>query len=158
MGGFPGRISRNAFGPVPKNRYPVTDPSKQMGADIGDLLFWQLSGLNMAAPRASLLIDGASATVLFCGMAWDPNQSQLAPSVARTGAGVYVVTFLASYPDKDGNPAPTALVAARAAAQGAAGAPMPAGAKVRVDLRTVDVNVVTMGNVATDAPFWLEVL
>lgn len=121
MAGFPTRISRTALGPTKQNAaIGVIHPAKYIGAVETELAYWQVSGLSVAAPRAWALVtwDGATAVSLTAaGEAWDPNGAS-APTVARTSAGVYTVTYAATYNDETGTAVSTNLLAASVTARG----------------------------------------
>lgn len=151
---FPVRISRAALGGKPSNRFRVVNPLKEPGADVFDLLYWTAAGCNVVVPIATVIFDGATAVIQASGEAWDPDGA-FVPTVSRTSAGVYVVTYAATYNDHLGVAQTTALKGARATPQ--ATVRTKSAAKVRVDNRTIDVLSWDDSNVATDYPVWLEV-
>lgn len=124
MASFPTRPSRSAFGPATlTNKYPVRDPSKEVGADKFALSYWTQAGAAGAIPLAWVLctFTGPSTIALTAHFeAWDPNRTGTAPSVSRSGAGVYVVTYAASYPDENGTSIPTQLYGASVSPRGSA--------------------------------------
>lgn len=121
MSGFPTRISRTALGPTKANaKTGVIHPAKYIGATETELAYWQVAGLSVSAPRAWALVtwDGASAVSLTAsGEAWDPNSAS-APTVARSSAGVYTVTYAATYPDETATEVSTNLLAAAVSPRG----------------------------------------
>jgi hypothetical protein len=118
MSGFPTRPSRLAFGPTRTDDGVVTDHVKCVAAEVFNLDHWQVAGLGVVSPRAWCLMqwDGAALQLLASGEAWDPNGAYL-PVLARTGAGVYTITYAATYPNELGVAVATGLVAAMAVPQ-----------------------------------------
>lgn len=112
MSGYPTLITRAALGPTYKDERPVENPETDLGARALNLAFWQLSGVQMAAPRALLIAEWNTTSSAFDlsrqGEAWSP-QSTSAPTLARSAAGKYSYTFAASYPDVDGTEVSTVL-------------------------------------------------
>mgnify|MGYP000882923434 CR=1 FL=1 len=123
MSGFPTRLTRAAFGPTKRNLSAgLISPEYYQGANEVELSHWQVSGMSLAIHRAWALVtwdgaDGATSVSLTAsGEAWDPR-AQYVPTVARTSAGVYTVTYAASYPDETATEVSTALLAASATPQ-----------------------------------------
>lgn len=115
--GWPTRISRSALGPRPlKNRYPVRDHERELGAELVGLAWWQLAGLNVVGERAWALVRGADGQLLDSGEVWDPD-ALVVPTTSRTSTGIYVVEYAATYPDDQGNAITLDLRAAEAAPQ-----------------------------------------
>lgn len=122
MAGFPTRTSRTAYGPAFRNAgNGVTNPETHAGAFLIGLLAWQTAGLSCAGSLAWALIawDGAALTLTAASEAWDANSAAL-PTVARSGAGVYTVTYAATYNDETGTAVVSNLRAAVVAPQGSA--------------------------------------
>jgi len=103
MAGFPTRTTRAAFGPTKLNLSSgLISPEYYQGATELNLAYWQLAGLALAGSRAWVLVtwDGAtSVSVTAAGEAWDVTAAS-APTVARSAAGVYTVTYAATYVDE----------------------------------------------------------
>lgn len=120
MPGFPTRTTRAAFGPTKRNLSAgLMSPEYYQGASEIELSHWQVSGMSLAVCRAWALVtwDGAtSMSLTSSGEAWDPR-AEAVPTVARTSAGVYTVTYAASYNDETGTAVSTALLAASATPQ-----------------------------------------
>lgn len=118
MSGFPLRISRDTFGPTLVDAWPVENPETHIPAVAFNLVFHQLAGMNAAHPVRYVLVaeyDGISAmTTLYQAEAWNPNNDQAHPVLARSGTGVYTVTFAASYLDELGAAVGTQLLFASA--------------------------------------------
>ncbi len=134
-GGFPVVPSRAAFGPKPENRYEAGDPAKDMSAELADLILWQTAGAGLVARKAWVLFSTAGA-VVAAAEAWDPD-SAFAPSIERSSAGVYVVTYPALVPDKDAEDQSLVLNAAKASPQSLSR--FSARALVRSNQREIDV-------------------
>lgn len=102
--GFPTRPTREAFGPDPRNRYPVRDPEQELAAEIGRLLFWQVSGMGLVVARAWAHVDllNPTPTVLDWAAAWDPRREASPPTIGRVAQGDFRITFAAQYPDESG--------------------------------------------------------
>ena len=152
MAGFPTRPSRAAFGPKWQNRGPVRRPEQDVGAAAMNLLCWQAAGAGVAGALAWALLrwDGATLSLAASGEAWD-SDGLVVPAVVRASAGVYVVTYAATYPDADAVAVATSLRGGHATAQ--ATAPI-VGAVEMTDPRTAKVRLwdLTTGTpVATDA-------
>jgi hypothetical protein len=154
MSGWPTRLSRSALGPTPQDRKPVTDPNKQLGAGIADLLFWQAAGINVVSDKAWVLLASSAASILAHSEAWNPNGGT-PPGFSRTSAGLYVVTYAATVADKDGNAVAPAIVAGKAYPQGLVA--LIAVASVAGDGRTVTITITDHAGTATDAAVLLEV-
>jgi len=120
MPGFPTRTTRAAFGPTKINATTgLVDPSRYQGANEVNLDYWQTAGMSLAVCRAWALVtwDGATAVSLTAsGEAWDPK-AQYVPTVARASAGVYTVTYAATYLDETDAAVSTAILAASATPQ-----------------------------------------
>lgn len=108
MTGFPVRPSRTTFGPTLVNGGRVRDPTKNVGDDAFNLLFWQIAGMGVVSPRMLLkaVVDpsGAGSVVTSAQkMAWDSNGAVPATTWTYDSLGQYTWTLSAgSYPDKDG--------------------------------------------------------
>lgn len=112
MSGSPVRPSRSAFGPRTLiNRGPVVDRERQLGADIGELMFWQIAGIGFASGRALVVASSAGALVAH-GEAWDPDQELDAPDFSRLGTGRYEITYPATAPDETGTEVAISLLGA----------------------------------------------
>lgn len=165
MSGFPRRVSRDTFGPELANIYPVENPESDIPASSFNAAFHQLAGLNAAhASRAIVVAEwsGSAMSVSYQAEAWNSNGDQAHPVVARTGIGVYTVTFASSYLDEEGTSISTQLLYAEAIAIGA----VTAWANRKRAFAWVDtgsplvVNVTTWdeaSGVAADVKFKLEV-
>lgn len=104
---FPIRTSRSEFGPEPKQRRPVADPERELPARVGGLMFHQIAGSGLMVPLCWLRSDGANPPVILGrAEAWNPKQLTNgdfpAPTLTRTGAGLYTLTYAANYPDHEG--------------------------------------------------------
>jgi hypothetical protein len=156
MSGFPVRPSRTAFGPKPVNRYPVVNPAQQMdGPTIGDLLFWQVSGLGQTGALAWAFIAVAAGAIdvpnVVTAEAWNPNKDQTAPTITRTGLGIYRVQYAATYPDKDAVAQNTPLTFGLPIPQGLGATGHEMFATVtKVDVRTFDVKTWRRDTMAAD--------
>lgn len=151
---FPDRVSRSAFGPTPTNRGAIVDPERQLSAEIGDLLFWQVAGVGLTADVAWCVVDDAGAFVVGAE-AWDPRQDQADPATVRTGPGVYQVQYDPTVPDKDGTMRTLALRAAVASPQTTSA--FFAVAEVGGDGRTVAIKVFDAAGAPADCKFLLTV-
>lgn len=116
MAGFPLRFIRSFLGPKFRNTRPVKDPNTQMGAEKFNPLFWQLSGLNLVVSRVYLEAawTGAAFQMAHQREAWNAENDQSHPTLARASAGVYSYTFAATYLDEDGTAVQTVLGAPHA--------------------------------------------
>lgn len=110
MSGFPTRPSLTSFGPKRVNRSAVRSAVHDAGADFANLVRWNLAGLGQSAPRAWVLAgySGGTFAIAAQGNAWQGA----APTPARTGAGVYTLTYAATYADADGVEVATNLIGA----------------------------------------------
>jgi hypothetical protein len=116
MPGFPARPTRTGFGPKPTNRKTVNNPLKEGGADLFDLVFWQLAGAGLMVPLAWVLVDGATGGIILSDESWDAERAAV-PTVTHPVAGTYAVEYASSYLDKDGVAVTTALKACSVHAQ-----------------------------------------
>jgi len=166
MSGFPLRVSRDTFGPTLRDLYPVENPESDISAQAFNLLFHQVGGLNVSNVTRAVVVaeyDGVSTMrVAYQAEAWNPNGEQAHPVVARTGTGVYTVTFASSYLDESGASVTTQLPWARAMSL-AAVATYAARREAYAWVDTTNplvVNVTTWNpatGLAADAKFLLEV-
>lgn len=105
MSGFPTRISRSALGQAKVNAKPVKDRSKELVAEEWNLMRHTAGGLAGVAPQAWLFATFTGPdqiAVTAHREAWDPDAVNAAPEIERTSAGLYVVTYDATYPDEAG--------------------------------------------------------
>lgn len=104
MSGYPTRPTRSAFGPVPVNRYPVRDPSREVdGPTVGDLMLWTIAGSGVVVPQAWAVvrvIAGPDWELVASAETWDANGA-VVPTILRTGVGTGTITYASTYPDKD---------------------------------------------------------
>ena len=122
MAGFPTRTTRAAFGPTKRNvSTGLITAEYHQGATEVNLDYWQTAGMSLAVCRAWALLawDGASLTLSAAGEAWDTTAASV-PTVARSSAGVYTVTYEATYVDETTTAVSTALLGAQGTAQGSA--------------------------------------
>jgi len=155
MAGFPTRTTRAAFGPTKRNATTgLINAELYQGATEVNLDYWQTAGMSLSAPRAWALVtwDGATAVSLTAGgEAWDPTNASV-PTVARTGAGVYTVTYAATYVDETDTAVATSLLAA-------AVSPMSSSSRHATwtisSSRIVNVYMWDAAGVAADASFFV---
>jgi len=164
MGGFPTRITRTAIGPDLEDRYPVTDPNKEIGAKDFNLVFWQLCGLNLTSWQRAVVAaswNGSAFDYLYQEEAWNSKRTQSHPSLARSAAGVYTYTFASTYKDEEGADISTGLRIPRASLMAEVTAYanrreifawIPAGTPLVVQIRIFDSS-----GTGQDEPFVLEV-
>jgi len=119
MSGFPTRPLRPAFGPEPKNRFPVRDPERELdGETVGKLMMHQITGSGLTVPRAWFVLNGLAVTpvLLSRAEAWNPkgvtDVDFPAPVVARTAQGIFTVTYAATFKDETGVAMTLDLIAA----------------------------------------------
>lgn len=89
----------------------MKNPERQLGAEVGQLMFWQLAGLGIVGGRA-LVVVASDGTLTAHGESWDPDRELVAPGIAHPGAGVYEITYPATAPDENGTQIVIALVGA----------------------------------------------
>lgn len=157
MSGFPSRMGRLALGPLAlRARRPTKAIDQELDPKVAELLFWQVTGLGFTAPLAGCTILGGTGTVIAAWSAWRPDdQTFAAPSVVRTSAGVYAVSYATTYIDEGGAAVPTALRAAKVTPQ--ATTFLRAAQSVDANGRTVQVRLWDAAGAATDGTFLLEV-
>jgi hypothetical protein len=99
MAGFPTRPSLTSFGAKRQDRTPPRSALHDIGMAFVNLVRWSLSGLGQSAPRAWALctVSGTTITLTAQGNAWHGA----APMPARSSAGVYTLTYAATYTDAD---------------------------------------------------------
>lgn len=106
MSGFPNRPVRTLYGPTMVNTRPVRDRSREVDAATVNLERWQLAGAGLMVPRAVILLDGATASIVYRAEAWNPDAVVDAthpdPTVTKLTTGTYAVEYEATYPDHDG--------------------------------------------------------
>jgi hypothetical protein len=111
VSGFPARPTLDAFGPSLRNRGAVRDPSRDVGADLLNLMRWQLAGVGACAPLALIAASFTppdQVTIAAEANAWQGAS----PVLTRSSTGVYVVQYELAYPDKDGNSVATRFAGA----------------------------------------------
>lgn len=115
MSGFPTRFLRSALGPKFVNTIPVETPESDIGDSQFNAAFWQLAGMNLVVSRVALIAHYTGGLFVYGHQeeAWNPENAQPHPALARSAAGVYTYTFAASYLDEDGNAVATVLRAPR---------------------------------------------
>jgi hypothetical protein len=157
MSGFPTRAGRDAFGPDPINSRRVRDPRRQLdGESTGRLMFWQLGGLGLISPLATITatVVAASLALQTHAEAFQPRGGA-APTPARTGTGVYTFTFIDEYPDEQGNDATLTIRGGAAFALGAT----PLHGQIEVtSAHAVTVRFWDLAGSAADAESMLVVL
>ncbi len=119
MSGYPTRLLRSTFGPTLEDEYPVQNPRTQIPATAFNAAFHALAGLNLSSIARAVVVASYVAptlTTLYQAEAWNSNESQAHPVLARAGVGDYTLTFAASYLDEQGISVPTALLCAKASA------------------------------------------
>ncbi|HEX4334686.1 MAG TPA: hypothetical protein VH062_02165 [Polyangiaceae bacterium] len=121
MSGSPRRPSLDSFGPQLRDQKPVTNPETQIGADMLNLVRFQLAGLGLTSFRAWALIDstgGVTPVISARAESWNPNTKTGAPYLppipGRTGVGALSLQYASSYPDENGVQQSTSIVCALA--------------------------------------------
>jgi hypothetical protein len=99
MAGFPTRPSLTSYGAKRQERTVVRSALLDIGMAFVNLVRWNEAGLGQSAPRAWALctVSGTTITVTSHGNAWQGA----APTPARTGTGVYTLTYAETYADAD---------------------------------------------------------
>jgi hypothetical protein len=112
MAGFPGRPDRAQFGPTYEDEFPVENPKRELGEAVINLNMWQLAGVGLVSPKVVITatVSGSAVTVTNQLLAWDPNQTGAAITIAYNSTGNYTPTFASTYTDEDGNNVATGLI------------------------------------------------
>lgn len=98
MAGFPTRPSLTTFGPKRQDRTPVRTPVFDIGAQFVNYVRWMLAGLGASAPRAWVMATySGGISITAQGNSWHGA----APTISRTSAGLYVITYAETYADAD---------------------------------------------------------
>lgn len=115
MAGYPTRPSLTSFGARRVDRSPPRSATHDASAAFVNLVRWNLAGLGQGAGRAWVLAgySGGTFSITAQGNAWQGA----APTPARTGAGVYTLTYAATYADADGVEVATNLIGASVSAK-----------------------------------------
>jgi len=102
MSGFPNRPSRANFGPTFQDERPVTNPEKEVSAGQVNLLFWQVAGMGLVAPKAVITctVSGGVVTNVTQALAFDPKGEVSKISFAYAEAGRYTFAFSQQYADQ----------------------------------------------------------
>jgi len=163
MSGFPSRVLRSLFGPKLINTAPVENPETDIPESAFNTLFHQVAGMNLVLPRVALIASytGAVQTISHQAEAWNPENAQAHPVLARAAAGQYTYTFAATYKDENGADVPTVLLAPRVSCQ----RDLTAGFASRIEAHAwkdtnplvINVRLWDAGGAGVDHPFWLEV-
>src|SRR5690242_6338845 len=108
---FPTRPTRASFGPTLKNARPITNPTQQIPDSAFNSLFWSVAGMGGLSPMAMVLCTAVGGVIAIASHweAWAPNGDGVAPTPARTSAGLYTLQYAAQYPDENGAQVATAL-------------------------------------------------
>ena len=111
MAGYPTIPTRNAFGPVRKDDGIAPDNEKYVGSYHFNLLFHQVAGMGVLAPRAYVILTFASgvATIAEHGESWAPNGDGLAPTLALVSAGEWTLQYASGYTNQVGGMVQTVL-------------------------------------------------
>lgn len=89
----------DTFGGTFANADAVVDPQTELAAEYFNRLNANVVGVSHTATRAWVRVTaGVAPSVADHDAVWG-NGAGLAPAVARTGSGVYTVTWLTSYDD-----------------------------------------------------------
>jgi len=164
MSGFPTRFLRSLLGPKFVNTSPVESPESDIGDVQFNAAFHQLAGMNLVVPRVALIASytGAAQTILHQAEAWNPENAQAHPVLARSAAGVYTYTFASTYQDENGAAVATVLLAPRVSCH----RDLSGGFANRIEAHAwkdgsnpliVQVRLWDTGGTGVDHPFWLEV-
>ena len=113
MSGFPTRTNRSALGPALENMREVTDPRREIGADVFTLAWWNLIGLSRTGPIAlfKCSVSGGVVTVESQSLAWDPAGGIADITFTYEAAGRYSFAFASTYPDQRGTSMSLSLIA-----------------------------------------------
>jgi hypothetical protein len=163
MSSFPRRFLRSLLGPKFVDTIPVENPETDIGARQFEAAFQAVSGMNLVVPRSSVIAtySGGAFQIAHQAEAWNPENAQLHPELARSGAGAYTYTFAASYKDQESVDIATVLFAARVTCHRdlssfsqriEAHAWRDAGNPLLINVRLWDA-----AGTGVDHPFWLEV-
>lgn len=148
LGGFPVRPTRAAFGPTRVNEGVPVDLTKYVTAENFNLDHWQVAGCGLVVPRAWCLLSSAGA-ILAAAEAWDPDSAS-APTPTKGSAGIYTLTYDATYPNKDGVQQATNLLFGLVAVQALGGDWVGVAVPQAANGRIVDIQLKTAGTL-TDA-------
>jgi hypothetical protein len=162
MSGWPSRIIRSLLGPVLVDDYAAENPDTDIPAAAFNTAFHQLAGLNVMLPRAGVVASySGTLTVIYQSEAWNADGAQVHPVLARSGTGLYTLTFAATYLDELGASVATSIVFARAGAMRVLTSYADrVNAYAWIDGSNpliVHVSLFDASGSAIDAPFWLEV-
>lgn len=89
-GGFPERSGRVEYGKSMRDERKVADPSRELGADVMNLLFWNLGAAGLCAPKAVMLFRPSDSTLVYGVFSWLPTiyENVVAPFPSFTYAAV----------------------------------------------------------------------
>ena len=164
--GFPTRFVRSFLGPLFRDINPPENSETDIGARTFNTAFWQLAGMNLVSPRASLVAAYNAGTGQFAishqHEAWNAENAQPHPTLTRQSAGRYRYTFAASYQDEADTAIATALSAVRVTSHRILTAyadRIEAFAWIDpAQPLIVEIALYHPGGAGDDFPFWLEVL
>jgi len=115
--GFPNVPNRSAFGPTYENKRKVQDANKELGADVINLLMWQIAGASRVVAQATLIYDPVTDKITYQALAFDPKNELPSIAVVKNGVGDYTFTFAATYLNQQGTATPFLPRMARASVQ-----------------------------------------
>lgn len=151
MAGLPGIDDLNSYGGVKSNYAPVEDPTVDESADHRNLYAANVAAMTQTAPRAICRFVGHGTTptdpasnVHFA--VWG-NGLSVKPTVARTGAGVYTITWPTTITDALGVSQSVNLATGWANVEGAS----LYFVQVTVSVNVATVRVFNSSGVANDA-------
>lgn len=108
MPGFPTRIVRPNLGPEYENERKVLNEKHEVDAAFANRLMHQTTGMNLLSAMASMVVswDGADVSIVRHSEAWNVELKTSSPYdvplPTRSGQGVYLLNYNASYPDELG--------------------------------------------------------
>ncbi len=101
--GWPERVGRPNWGPDMREEKRQKDPSNSLNMEQMNLLFWQMGGISLSAPKAVMLWTPPGSVELTYGLfSWDdtiyqnvdvPSLPAVITSYVVNGLGDYTLTF-----------------------------------------------------------------
>ena len=163
MSGFPSRFLRSLLGPKFVNTNPAENPETDVGAQQFNAAFHQVAGMNLVVPRVALIASYSGGGFVYSHQAeaWNPENAQAHPVLARSAAGVYTYTFASTYKDEDGTDVATVILAPRVSCH----RDLSGGFANRIEARSwkdgsnpliIQIRLWDTGGTGVDHPFWLE--
>lgn len=145
---FPQSHTLADFGGVLNDLSPITDPTTDRPAAGANAAYGSVAAMTRVSGRAWVLFSASptATTLVAHGAAW-PTTAQVTPTLSRSSAGVYVISWPATVTDETGLTQTVSLAICKAITFAGT---TPYAAAAVVTGRSATVYVTTLGGAAVD--------